>query len=61
MKIATIITNGLDSRKNTLIQYINQTKFDIYCLQETHKISLQNFNYIEKILILCFFCHRIQK
>ena len=33
--------------KKTLIQYMNQNNFDIYCLQETHKISLQNFNYIE--------------
>ena len=48
MKIATININGLDSRKNTLIQYMNQNNFDIYCIQETHKISLQNFNYIEK-------------
>ena len=48
MKIATINVNGLDSRKNTLIQYMNQNNLDIYCLQETHKISLQNFNYIEK-------------
>ena len=48
MKIATININGLDSRKNTLIQYMNQNNLDIYCLQETHKISLQNFNYIEK-------------
>ena len=48
MKIATININGLDSRKKTLIQYMNQNNFDIYCLQETHKISLQNFNYIEK-------------
>ena len=48
MKIATININGLDSRKNTLIQYMNQNNFDIYCIQETHKISLQNFNYIKK-------------
>ena len=48
MKIATISINGLDSRKNTLIQYMNQNNFDIYCIQETHKVSLQNFNYIEK-------------
>ena len=48
MKIATINNDGLDSRKNTLIQYMNQNNFDIYCLQETHKISLQNFNFIEK-------------
>ena len=27
---------------------MNQNNFDIYCLQETHKISLQNFNFIEK-------------
>ena len=27
---------------------MNQNNFDIYCIQETHKISLQNFNYIEK-------------
>ena len=33
--------------KKTLIQYMNQNNFDIYCLQETHKISLQNFNYID--------------
>ena len=62
MKIATINTNGLDSRKNTLIQYMNQTNFDIYCLQEAHTISSQKFNLIEKkTLILYAFYHRLQK
>ena len=48
MRIASINVNGLDNKKNAAINLINQNNLDIICLQETHKISTENFNLIEK-------------
>ena len=48
MRIASINVNGLDNKKNAAINLINQNNLDITCLQETHKISTENFNLIEK-------------
>ena len=48
MRIASVNVNGLDNKKNAAINLINQNNLDIICLQETHKISTENFNLIEK-------------
>ena len=48
MRIASVNVNGLDNKKNAAINLINQNNLDIICLQETHKISNENFNLIEK-------------
>ena len=48
MRIVSINVNGLDNKKNAAINLINQNNLDITCLQETHNISTENFNIIEK-------------
>ena len=48
MRIASVNVNGLDNKKNAAINLVNQNNLDIICLQETHKISTENFNLIEK-------------
>ena len=48
MKIATLNINGLENKKARLIDLMNQNEFDILCIQETHIVTKESFNFIEK-------------
>ena len=48
MKIATQNINGLECKKNKLIEIFKQNDLDILCLQEIHKINSETINFIEK-------------
>ena len=48
MKIATLNINGLENKKTRLIDLMNQNEFDILCIQETHIVTKESFNFIEK-------------
>ena len=48
MKIATQNINGLECKKNKLIEIFKQNDLDILCLQEIHNINSETINFIEK-------------
>ena len=47
MKIATQNINGLQCKKNKLIEIFKQNDLDILCLQEIHNINSETINFIE--------------
>ena len=48
MEVATLNINGLECKKDRLIELLKQNKFDILCIQETHIIKKETFSLIEK-------------
>ena len=47
MKIATQNINGLECKKNKLIEIFKQNDLDILCLQEIHKITSETINFMK--------------
>ena len=61
MKIATQNINGLECKKNKLIEIFKQNDLDILCLQEIHNINSETINFIEKQILLVSYKQTLQK
>ena len=61
MKIATQNINGLECKKNKLIELFKQNDLDILCLQEKHKVNSETINFIEKQIPLVSYQQILQE